>query len=780
LGIWQSRSHPAAAPGPASAPRHTNWRILGPGGGSAQFFPALSPHDKNLILVSSDMTGCYITGDGGQSWRMFHLRHPCRVAFDPRDANVIYAATGGPGLYRSGDRGKRWALFYPPARDVVGVTYEADEAEPRLSGKSGLLPGVTAVATDPEDSSVLYLASGGNLLRTRDAGRSWDVLAKTFEGVRKIVLDPRAGGKGRTALLHNATRLGYWDGRGFIERTLPLAKPRIHDMAVVFPPQGNPIIHLACDGEVSGSRRNGALLRSEDLGATWKDAHTGLAALGDGGAPPPVVRAITARPTDASVYYASYSGLRKGGASTFGVARSADSGETWQLVWEESTQPAANIQDPWLSEVYGPDWGENPLNMAIHPHDPNLVVATDLGRTLKTTDGGKTWAGLYSLRRGDSWTTRGIDVINCYGVHFDPFQSHRMLASCTDIGVFRSEDQGQTWRHSWQGVPRAWRNTMYWVEYDPEVKGKVWGAASRIHDLPRARVFRQRSERNWQGGVVTSEDGGLTWRNSSEGLPNAPVTHVLLDRNSKPEARVLFAASMLHGVYRSADSGRTWQKKSAGIESPEPNVWRLAQDSRGALYAIVCRRTMQSKDGTPSEGSLYRSEDRGESWQRLVLPHGVNGPVGLAADPSDANRLLLAAWGREDTTFIPAVSGGGLFLSTDRGKTWRAVLPGAQYVYDVTLDSRRPGRAYATGFTGAAWRSDDSGESWRRIPGFNFKLGYRVIPDPADPEWVFIATMGGSLWHGPAAGSGQPEEEDIAGPPQVRYDAPTPSPLRPR
>ena len=62
-------------------------RTLGPGGGGAQFNPTVSPHDANRVLVSCDMTGAYITHDGGKSWRMFNLRGVVDFfVFDPLDA----------------------------------------------------------------------------------------------------------------------------------------------------------------------------------------------------------------------------------------------------------------------------------------------------------------------------------------------------------------------------------------------------------------------------------------------------------------------------------------------------------------------------------------------------------------------------------------------------------------------------------------------------------------------------------------------------------------------
>jgi hypothetical protein len=81
------------------------WRVIGPGGGGAQFNPTVSPVDPNLVLVNCDMTGTYISTDGGNSWRMFNLRGVARfIVPDPLNSNIIYVAT--EGLYRSRDKGK--------------------------------------------------------------------------------------------------------------------------------------------------------------------------------------------------------------------------------------------------------------------------------------------------------------------------------------------------------------------------------------------------------------------------------------------------------------------------------------------------------------------------------------------------------------------------------------------------------------------------------------------------------------------------------------------------
>ena len=56
--------------------RNDEWGYVGYGGGGAMFHPQVSPHDPKTVLVACDMTGSYITSNGGDSWRMFNLKAP--------------------------------------------------------------------------------------------------------------------------------------------------------------------------------------------------------------------------------------------------------------------------------------------------------------------------------------------------------------------------------------------------------------------------------------------------------------------------------------------------------------------------------------------------------------------------------------------------------------------------------------------------------------------------------------------------------------------------------
>jgi len=79
----------------------------------------------------------------------------------------------------------------------------------------------------------------------------------------------------------------------------------------------------------------------------------------------------------------------------------------------------------------------------------------------------------------------------------------------------------------------------------------------------------------------------------------------------------------------------------------------------------------------------------------------------------------------------------------------------------VTIDPRDPRVLYICGFDAAAYRSEDRGRTWRRIKGYNFKWGHRVVPDPINREMIYVTTFGGSVWHGPASGDPRAVEDIV-------------------
>ncbi len=739
-----------------TAPRLDGWHVLGPGGGGAQFNPTLSPVDPNLVLVNCDMTGSYVSVDGGNSWRMFNLRGVVRFfVTDPLDSNVIYAAT--KGLYRSKDKGKTWELIYPHPSDVARVVISGDHADERIVSRDGVERIVDALAVDPSDSSSLLAVISKNkragVYRSKDGGKAWEFV-RDVPAIGRIYIDPDSPSENRTVYLAGGNSVHLLENGVLRDQNGPAGVNRFLDIAAGFPGGGKKPVFYAVSGINWRGGDTGAtgLFVSVDGGAGWRSIPVDFLSNAPKGTAKLELRAVGTslnHPQTAYLSFRDHTRELAAGKRNIGVAKTMDTGKSWQMVWRDvGATAAANMQDPWINQRFGPDWAENPFALGVSPVDPEICFGTDFGRTVRTRDGGKIWQGVYAHRFEDgSTTTTGLDVLTTHGIHFDPFDGSHWFVSFTDIGLFESYENGHSWKEATsRGIPAEWQNTAYWVLFDPDVKGRIWAAVSGTHDLPRPKMWRSAGVTNYRGGVVISDDGGRSWSPSVEGMPQTAATHILLDRKSPASARTLYVCGFGKGVYKSVDGGRHWLLKNAGLEGSEPFAWRLAEDSKDRLYLLVARRGEDGRVGTPLDGALYRSVDRAEHWEKLMLPTGCNAPNGLAIDPEDPNRLYLAAWGRVG---MSGDSGGGIFVSADAGKTWKNVLNRDQHIFDVTVDANKPRVLYATGFESSVWKSIDRGESWTRVKGYNFKWGQRVFPDPKNPGMIYVGTFGGSIWHGP-------------------------------
>jgi len=747
----------AAAQMPGPAPRFDAWKIIGPGGGGTMIAPTISPHDPQVVVEHCDMTGSYITQDGAQSWRNFNLRAGMETfAFDPGNSKRIYA--GGAALWRSDDTGRTWRMIFPnPAKQTI-EHQNSDHGDYSLTSNdasyvSGLM--IRQIVVDRADSNVLHIAfsdprnGGTTLLISEDGGASFRH-ERAYPSDR-IILLAYPGGE-RLAIGTEGIYLGS------AETAISIAEA------------GGKIAHAGM-GEADGkiilfvTTEKGELFASEDAGRSWQSRTPAL------GQKSGEFGAVAAAGGNGRIAYLGFRGLKLGEGpenNYNGIAKTVDAGRSWTIVFRESTHAASNLDASWIDQrSVGIDWGsdksivfDTPYSLGVAPENPDICYATDLFRSYRTLDGGKTWAQVNSARWPDNrWTTRGLDVTTSYGVQFDPFDARHIFIDYTDIGAFHSYDGGQSWETATNGVPDKWRNTTYWLAFDSQVKGLMWGAFSGVHDLPRPKMWRRGDFLSrTRGGVGVSTDGGRSWTPSNVGMEETAVTHVLLDPASPVGQRTLYACGFGRGVYKSTDNGKSWQLKNDGIEETHPFAWRITRGGGGALYLIVARSN-QGRYGTASgSGALYKSIDGAEHWKKMNLPADVNGPSGLELDPRDNRRIYLAAWGQEREGVD---TGGGVFLSIDGGQSWKPVFTESQHVYDVTIDPKSPETLYICGFDAAAYRSTDAGLNWTHIRGYNFKWGHRVIMDPNDASKIYITTYGGSVWHGPAAGDPAAAEDIV-------------------
>jgi photosystem II stability/assembly factor-like uncharacterized protein len=722
------------------------------------------------------MTGDYVTRDNGLSWNMFNLREQIAAfAFDPINPRVIYAANAA--LWRSNDFGRTWKMVFPnPARNTVEHLI-GDRANYSLTSSDPAYPGgdISVIAISPRSDQKNRQANDGHLYLS-------------FQPRGHSVLDAGEDLPDKAVIVSSADNGISWSRLAILPQRVLLLTAQDSGLIALsgsaayrITPDGNttelgsiPTAFRAASAGRSGDAvwiyatgQDGKVYLSRDSGRHFESVTPGLQQTAG------QFEAIATSERYPKVAYVGFRGLQhgEGKENLFnGIAKTTDAGQTWKIVFKESNQPAANLQGTWVEQRARQSgtsiWFDAPDFLGVAPTNPDVAYATDLFRTYRTLDGGATWQGMNSRKLDDgSWTSRGFDLTTNYGVQFDPFDSRHVFIDNTDIGLFQSTNGGQAWRSTSDGIPEDWRNTTYWLAFDPAHRGLMWGAFSGTHDLPHPKMWRGRGTGQFTGGVAVSTDGGNHWQPSNSGIPTHSITHILLDPSSPAGNRTLYACAFGLGVYKSTDNGRTWSEKNKGIAGKEPLAWRITPSQDGSLYVVVSRRSEGKDRSVSGAGALYRSTDKAEHWQRIELPTGVTGPTGLEIDPRNPLRLYLTAWGQMGEI---ADQNGGVFTSDNGGKTWQALFTELQHVYDLTIDPHHPDTLYFTGSDTAAYRSADRGAHWARIKGYDFKQGNRIILDPNDSTQIYITTYGGGVWHGPAVGAANPPEAVLTPVPVAR------------
>jgi len=261
------------------------------------------------------------------------------------------------------------------------------------------------------------------------------------------------------------------------------------------------------------------------------------------------------------------------------------------------------------------------------------------------------------------------------------------------------------------------------------------------------------------GGVWRSNDYGRTWRPIFDGQPTQSIG-ALAVAPSKPatiyvgsgEGLLRPDLSVGDGLYKSTDAGGTWRhlglrdaQQIAAIAVHPKDPDRLFVAALGHPY------------GPNEERGVFRSTDGGETYQKVLYKDSDTGAADLAFDPSDPETVYAVLWQArlgpwENSTFHGP--GSGLHKSTDGGSTWRPLTKGlptfAQGLDRIGIgtSASRPKRLFAMVQAGeqhgGVYRSDDAGESWRRVNDEKRLWGRgddfaEVRVDPKDAEVVYVA-----------------------------------------
>ncbi len=258
------------------------------------------------------------------------------------------------------------------------------------------------------------------------------------------------------------------------------------------------------------------------------------------------------------------------------------------------------------------------------------------------------------------------------------------------------------------------------------------------------------------GGVWKTQDGGLHWKNISDGSFKSGSVGDIAVAASDPN--VIFVGMGEHavrgvmttygdGVYKSIDGGKSW--KHLGLEQTrhisdvvihpnDPDIVYVA--AQGALH------------GPSEERGVYKSTDGGKSWKKVLYVDENSGASSLSMDQTNPRILYAATWDhrREPWTVRSGGPGSGVYKSTDGGETWRKIesgLPKDLGKIGISVSKANPNRVYAIVESekkeAGLYRSDNGGGSWKHMTNDQLLTArswyyMEVFADPVNADVVYV------------------------------------------
>ena len=619
----------------------------------------------------------------------------CMIAVNPVDPRILYLAAASGGIWKSVDEGKSW--------NPIGD---------QLASMS-----VGAVCIDPFNPNVVYAGlgephysldsfQGAGFLRSRDAGRTWELLASdVFIGYTfsRIVPNPR-----RPGFLYAATSRGVFRSLDSGGTWVQLLGGPATDLLVDPKSDGTLIASI---GLPWGSPRNG-LYKSTDAGASWKKLTSDL---------PTNTQALGRIQMDQCEAYPNviYASLYGNSGGIVGLYKTTDFGGHWIRM------PNAP------SYAGGQAWYDNCI--AVSPVNPNIVFVGGFS-TFRSLDGGETWE--------DNTRSYGGGQVHPdhHSLVFSPRDPNTVYL-CTDGGAFRTRNLGESWESVSNGLATVQFQS---VDVHPTDENIAYGGTQDNGTNKFTGSLAWTSIFLGDGGVthvdwnhpetvyteyvnlviLKSTNGGKDWQGATDGIDPregklfyAPYT---LDPQD-PETLVAGAEK----VYRTTNGAQNWSAISPKLGSRVSAV-TIAPNLRKVIYA-----------GT-SDGRVWVTPDTGGKWYEITkgLPKGYISDICI--DPGNARRAYVSMTGW---------SSHRIWRTEDAGGTWKDIsgdLPDMP-IQAITLDPRHTDAVYI-GTSIGVFASKSMGGSWRRFGSGLPNVPVFSLVANRTTGWLTIGTHGRGAW----------------------------------
>ncbi|HEY0395898.1 MAG TPA: hypothetical protein VGD01_15465 [Candidatus Elarobacter sp.] len=303
-------------------------------------------------------------------------------------------------------------------------------------------------------------------------------------------------------------------------------------------------------------------------------------------------------------------------------------------------------------------------------------------------------------------------------------------------GVFKSTDGGTSFAPVWEGASKF--GAIGAIAVAPSDDKTVWVGTGEAN--PRNDV-------SYGDGVWLTRDGAKHWTHA--GLADtALISKILVD--PKNPRRAIVAAlgdpwkdSASRGVYVTNDGGRSWAKTLyAGPASGAADLaWNPSAPS--TVFAAIWqfrREPWIASSGGPADG-LYRSRDGGRTWSKLQgrgFPTDTLGRIGVAVAPSDPKRVYAVVQSKQGT----------VWRSDDGGDSWRRVSSDTRpeqrpfYFSHLAVDPKQRDRVIAVSMYLTV--SKDGGRSWKHLTG-NVHVDNHALWWSADGTRIIEGNDGGAI-----------------------------------